>query len=111
MCGMTTSPCTHTADARQAAELIRMLLARLDSADLLIEELGSAFQCEDADRALEIVVILRNFWKDIRSSILQLESISGCREAKARDALQSSRHNAGVPLALAQSLISRLPDC
>jgi hypothetical protein len=99
----------HIRLTRQAYALVVMLLTRLDAAHDHIESLDRALQSDDTDLAQMTSNQLQQVWSDIYMTILVLEQISGHTESHARNAFAASQRAARVPLALARSLISRLP--
>jgi hypothetical protein len=102
-------PDTSAAPTSRIRGLVQLLLTKLDLASDHIEDVGDAFQSEDAYRALTIHARLQKAWSDAYVAILVMEQLSGCSETHARNALSQSHRSARVPLALAWSLISRLP--
>jgi hypothetical protein len=86
-----------------------MLLTRLDAAIDHIESLDRALKSDDVDLAQITSNQLQQVWSDIYMAILVLEQLSGHTEVYARKAFAESHRMARGPLALARSLISRLP--
>ena len=93
----------------RVCDLVRLLLRSLDTVNGHIEDLGDAFQAEDPHRALVINTRLAQACNDAFTVIFVLEQVSGCVEVNARAALDHMYQNARGPLALASSLISRVP--
>lgn len=95
---------------RQARGLVQLLLCRLDVANDHIDELGLAFQAEDAHRAITLNGRLKRALGEAELYILVLEQLAGRREHNARAALDCTHRRARLPRALAWSLISRLSE-
>jgi hypothetical protein len=94
---------------RRARKFTLVLLACLDEASDLVDGLDEAFQSEDLDGALALNARLQSTWAHAYVAIQILERISHCSENEARRALGESYRRARLLLALAWSLVSRIP--
>jgi hypothetical protein len=110
MAGGCTDAGIHSTLNIRLRRFASLLLASLDEALIHIDTLNEAFRSEDAHRAFTSQEGLQRAWSNALVAIQVLEEVTGCTQIHARNALAHSHHRGHVPLGLAWSLISRLPN-